>query len=114
MAAGGAAAAIKMSKDDAQKIEKDTGVSVEELSEEELAAAMKKLNIQSVEPDENDKAIIAKETGQNAEAAQAPASGQQNGQPVYIKEPEQLKKLLGQGVLTQEEFEAKKAKILEI
>jgi len=112
LAAGGAATAIKMSKDDAKKIEQETGVSVEELTEDELAAAMKKLNIQSIELDENDKATIAKETGQESKDTQASAPEKQNDQPSYLNELEQLKKLLDQGVITQEEFETKKAQLL--
>jgi L-fucose isomerase-like protein len=114
LAAGGAATAIKMSKDDAKKIEKETGVSVEELTEDELAAAMKKLNIQSIELDENDKAIVAKETGQESKNTLTSAPVKQNDQPSYLKELEQLKKLLDQGVITQEEFEAKKAQLLNL
>ncbi len=50
-AAGGAAGAstVKMSSADAQKVESNTGKPVEELTEDELKAAMKKLGIQKIE-----------------------------------------------------------------
>jgi len=64
LAVGGAAyGAVKLSKKDADRIEEHAGASVEELTEEELMAAMKELGIQSIELDENDQAIITKETG---------------------------------------------------
>jgi hypothetical protein len=52
-----------MSQKDADRIEEHAGASVEELTEEELVAAMEELGIQSIELDENDQAIISKETG---------------------------------------------------
>jgi hypothetical protein len=62
LAVGGAAhGAVKMSQKDAQRVEEHTGASVEELTEEELVAAMEELGIQSIELDENDQAIITKE-----------------------------------------------------
>jgi hypothetical protein len=67
-AAGGAASAsaVKMSSADAQKVESNTGKPVEELTEEDLKAAMKRLGIQKIEltPDE-----------QKAVASSIPAEG---------------------------------------
>ena len=64
LAVGGAAyGAVKLSQKDADRIEEHTSASVEELTEEELIAAMEDLGIQSIELDENDQAIISKETG---------------------------------------------------
>ncbi|NMC06166.1 MAG: zinc ribbon domain-containing protein [Candidatus Lokiarchaeota archaeon] len=50
-AAGGAAAVapVKMSSTDVQKVESSTGKPVEELTEEDLKAAMKRLGIQKIE-----------------------------------------------------------------
>ena len=45
LAVGGTAAAIKLSKKDADRVEQHTGSSVEEMTEEELVAAMKDLGI---------------------------------------------------------------------
>lgn len=63
MLLAGGAVAYKLSKKDADKIEQHTGTSPEELSEEELTAAMKELGIQSIELTDEDKAIIEKESG---------------------------------------------------
>lgn len=119
---GGAALAIKMSKKDADKIEKHTGVSVEELTEEELVAAMKELGIQSIELDDNDKAAIAKETGQApppaaqptapAAPAAAPVEPQATPEGSYLDELEQLADLRDQGIISEEDFEAKKSQLL--
>ena len=56
---GAAYGAVKLTQKDAQRIEEHAGASVEELTEEELVAAMQELGIQSIELDENDQAIIA-------------------------------------------------------
>lgn len=54
----GAAAAtvVKLTKKDAQTIEKHTGQSAEEMTDQELVAAMKELGIKSLELDDSDKA----------------------------------------------------------
>jgi hypothetical protein len=63
LAVGGAAyGAVKLSQKDADRIEEHTGASVDELTEDELTTAMQELGIQSMELDENDKAIITKES----------------------------------------------------
>ena len=43
-------------------LKEHTGASVDELTEDELSTAMQELGIQSMELDENDKAIITKES----------------------------------------------------
>jgi hypothetical protein len=121
LAVGGTAAAIKLSHKDAQKIEEHTGASVEEMSEEELVAAMKDLGIQSIELDDDDKAALAAETGETA------PSGTQQPQPApsapyaapaaeesYLAELEKLGALRDQGIITEEEFAAKKKQLLGI
>ena len=109
MAAGGAAyGAYKLSQKDADKIEQHTGQSVEEMSEEELVAAMEELGIQSIELTEDDQAIIAKEEAPGASVAEAPAEVD------YLAQLEKLAELRDRGVITEEEFEAKKKEILGI
>ena len=109
LAAGAAtAAAIKLSQKDVERIEQDTGVPAEELTEEELVAAMEKLGIQSIELDENDQAIITEQAAQ-AEAAPAPAA---QPEPSYLDELERLANLRDQGAISDEEFEAKKSQLL--
>lgn len=118
----GGAVAYKLTKKDADKIEKQTGVSVEELSEEELVAAMKELGIQSVELTDEDKAVIQKETGsappKPTQSTSAPSATESEtrapGDESYLEELQQLAKLHEQGILTDEEFAAKKAQILDL
>jgi hypothetical protein len=109
LAVGGAAyGAVKLSQKDAQRIEDHTGASVEELTEEELIAAMEDLGIQSIELDENDQAIITQETGQAPAVAPAPTEAA----PSYLDELERLAGLRDQGIITDEDFEAKKKQLL--
>ena len=110
LAAGGAAyGAYKLTKQDADKIEQHTGQSVEEMSEEELVAAMEDLGIQSIELTDDDQAIIEKES--SGAAGTAPAA-EESGD--YLDELERLAKMRDQGIITDEEFEAKKKDILNL
>jgi hypothetical protein len=117
LAVGGAAyGAVKLSQKDAQRIEEKTGSSVEELTEEELIAAMEKLGIQSIELDENDQAIITQEAGAGAAAPAAPtpaaAPAPAEPAPSYLDELEKLAALRDQGIITEEDFQAKKRQLL--
>lgn len=132
LAVGGAAyGAVKLSQKDAQRIEEHTGASVEELTEEELVAAMKDLGIQSIELTDEDKAALTAEGeqaqvggatvsyGGQPQAAPAPAQAAPAAQPAppqeapsYLEELEKLAALRDQGILTEEEFAAKKAQLL--
>ena len=107
MAVGGTAAAIKMSQSDAQRVEEHTGASVEELTEDELVAAMQELGIQSIELTDDDKAAVAREGSAEAENAAAPAA-----EPDYLDELERLGELRDRGIITEEEFQAKKKQLL--
>ncbi|UCC61720.1 MAG: SHOCT domain-containing protein [Anaerolineae bacterium] len=101
LAAGGAAyAGVKLAQKDADRIEEHTGVPPEELTDEELQGAMDELGIQSMELDEHDYAAL------EAEAGAAPGEGS------YLDELERLAALRDQGVISDEEFEAKKAQLL--
>ncbi len=60
LAGAGTAAAIKLSKKDSERIEQHTGASADELTEEELVAAMEELGIQSIELTDDDKVAIEK------------------------------------------------------
>jgi hypothetical protein len=123
LAVGGAAyGAVKLTQKDAQRIEEHTGASVEELTEEELVAAMEDLGIQSIELDENDQAIITQETGQAPAGAATPAASPAGASaaapapteaaPSYLQELEKLAALRDQGIITDEDFEAKKKQLL--
>lgn len=54
----GGAAAYKLHRDDARRIETATGKSATDLTEEELLAAMKELGIQKLELSEEDQAAV--------------------------------------------------------
>ena len=117
LAAGGTAAAIKMSQKDAQRIEEHTGASVEELTEDELVAAMRDLGIQSIELDENDRAIItdqeANPPGTTLETAPAPAAAAPaEPEDSYLDELERLAGLRDRGIISDDDFEAKKRQLL--
>lgn len=107
LAVGGTAAAIKMSQKDAQRVEEHTGASVEELTEDELVAAMKDLGIQSIELTDEDKAAVVGEGDIEPDDAAAPAA-----EADYLDELERLGTLRDRGVITEEEFQAKKKQLL--
>jgi hypothetical protein len=90
--------AYKLSTRDAQRVEEHTGVSPEEMSDEELERAMDDLNIEKQTRGADD-----------VEAGAAPAD-----QPPVSTADELTKfaELHDQGVLTDEEFAAQKKKIL--
>lgn len=120
---GGAIGAVKMSRQDAQRVEQHTGTSVDELTDEELLAAMKELQIRSAELSPEDKAALAQEATEEqgeaeevaevAAAEEMPATAEPEAVPAYIQELEQLARLRDQGIITDEEFQAKKAQILK-
>jgi hypothetical protein len=70
------------------------------LTDEELQQAMKDLNIQSQDLTDEDRAAL-----QQQEAAPAE-------EPSYLDELERLSQLRDQGIITEEEFQAKKQQLL--
>jgi hypothetical protein len=109
---GGAAAIYKLSKKDAQRIEEHTGVPPEEMEDEDLQVAMNELGIQNQPVSEAEKAQLM--TDETPQVAAPPSSAAPAGsaQPEYIAELKQLADLRDQGIITDEEFEAKKRQIL--
>lgn len=97
---GAGALAYKLSKKDSQQIEQYSGVPVEEMTDEELEAAVQELNLRKEPLDDSDQAYL--ETQADAPAAE----------PDYLEQLERLGKLKEQGIITDEEFAAKKAEIL--
>ena len=105
LAAGGAAyAGVKLAQKDADRIEEHTGVPVEELSDEELHGAMDEFGVQSMELDEEDYAAL----GPNLALRQCGASPKGPTSTNW----RELAALRDQGIITDEEFEAKKAQLL--
>ena len=101
LAASGAYAAVKLSRQDAQRIEEHTGYPPDELEDQDLQQAMQDLNIQSQPLNAEDQAAL----GGNAPAAPAEETS-------YLAELEKLGELRDKGILTEEEFEAKKKMLL--
>ena len=95
--------AYKMSKKDAQRIEESTGTNPEEMTDQELEKAMAELNIEKQYRDDSDQEYVE----------DAPAGGSQgSSEPDYMEELERLAGLKDQGIITEEEFEAKKKQLL--
>jgi hypothetical protein len=106
LAVGGAAyAGVKLAQKDVDRIEEHTGVPPEELTDEELQGAMDELGIQSMELGEQDYAALEAEPG--AAPGEPPAA-----ETSYLEELEHLAALRDQGIITDEEFEAKKGQLL--
>ena len=93
--------AYKMSKRDADRIEEHTGVPPEEMSDEELEQAMDELGIEK-----------ERRTAEDQEQGAAGAAGGEDEVTQQLNEVERLAELHESGVLTDEEFEAKKRQIL--
>jgi hypothetical protein len=111
IAAAGTAAAIKLSKQDAQKIEEHTGLPPEQLEDEDLKQAMQELNIQSQPLTAEEQAALAQQGQPNPPSAAQPNPPAQMD---YIDELKQLAGLRDQGIITPEEFDAKKKQLLGI
>jgi hypothetical protein len=122
LAVGGTAAAIKLTQKDAQRIEEHAGASVEELTEEELVEAMRLLGIKSIELDDIDRAAITDQQDYSLDdaprpapeapppAAAAPVTAEP--EPSYLDELERLADLRDRGIISEDDFEAKKGQLL--
>jgi len=99
--------AYKMSSRDAQRIEEHTGVAPEELEDAELDQAMGELGIEKQTVTSADQ-----EQGSGGSAAPAPAAAAESGASGDLDQLEKLGQLHAEGVLTDEEFAAKKKQIL--
>ena len=115
LAAGGTAAAMKLTQRDARRIKEHTGASVEELTEEELVEAMRNLGIKSIDLDDNDRATIADQQDYSLADAPRPvpeASGVAEPEPSYLDELDRLADLRDRGIISDDDFEAKKGQLL--
>ena len=88
--------AYKLSKRDTERVEEHTGKKAEELTDEQLEQAMDELGIE--------KETVSDEEWEAAEAAEDKTG--------YLDELERLGALHKQGILTDEEFTAKKKELL--
>ena len=91
----------KMSTKDAERVEQKSGIPPEEMTDEELGQTMDELGIQKQTVDATDK--------EDAGAQAAPSAGQES----VVEELTQLAALRDQGVLTDDEFNAQKKKLLD-
>ena len=96
--------AYKMSTKDADRVKEHTGTDPEELTDEELAQAMDQLGIDKQQVTAADQEIDA------PGGATTPAAATDD--PGYLDELQKLADLNKAGILTDEEFAAKKAQIL--
>jgi hypothetical protein len=103
-----AGVAYKLGKKEAQQIQEHTGYPPDQLSEEVLQAAMSDLNIKSEPLDDDDRQAIAAARAGSTPAPSQPAGGQGD----YIDELQKLAGLRDAGIITTEEFEAKKQQLL--
>jgi hypothetical protein len=106
---GGAVAygAHKISQKDVEKVEEHTGASWEELSDEEIDSAVNELGIEKQPQTEEDK-----QQSQQAERSEEAPAQSSDSNDDYIAELEKLSDLKDKGILTDEEFEAKKKELL--
>jgi hypothetical protein len=103
-----AGVAYKLSKDQSQQIQDYTGYPPDQLSEDDLQAAMTDLNIQSQPLDDTDRKEMAAVQAGGPPAASGPSGGEND----YIEELQQLADQRDAGIITSEEFEAKKQQLL--
>ncbi len=112
---GGTAAAYKLNQKDIKKVEQHTAKSADDLTEAELIAAMKKLGIQQLELTDEDEAAMDRADAEDDEKTPSAVSPTttlmaQGQDPMAMLK--QLGELRAAGILTEDEFEAKKAEIL--
>ena len=107
LVAGGTAAAIKLSQNDAQRIEEHTGLPPQELEDQDLEQAMQELNIQSQPLTPEEQTALAQ---QGDPPPQSPPT--QATQSDYLLELEKLGELRDKGIITEEDFETKKKQLL--
>lgn len=108
-------AAYKLGQSQAQQIQQHTGRPPEDLTQEELERAMDDLGIEEQELTQADMAAIeAEATDGPAQSGPPPPPGahKPSGQPDYIEELRQLAGLKDAGIITEEEFQAKKKQLL--
>lgn len=102
-------AAYKLGQNSVKQIEEYTGKPAENLTEQELEAAMDELDIQEEEITDADMAAIEAEA---IDDGPAPAQATAAPQADYVEELKKLAELKDMGIISEEEFEAKKKQLL--
>lgn len=96
--------AYKMSTRDAERVEEHTGIPPEEMDDQELEQAMGDLNIER-------ETVSAEDREEGPGQASSPSGADTSGAK-GLDELERLAELRDQGILSEEEFTAKKRQIL--
>jgi hypothetical protein len=114
--------AYKLTQPQVQQIEQHTGQSAEDLTEEQLEQAMEQLGIEPQEPTDQEVAALEaedtkspsypEETAAPPAPAATPAAAPAGESTDYLEEIEKLDELRKKGIITDEEFEAKKKDLL--
>lgn len=100
--------AVKMSPNEVQQVEQHTGQKAEDLSEEQLDAAMEELGIEGQEPSDQEMTMLEAED-QQAQPTPGYATAPEDD---MVAKLERLGTLKAQGLLTEEEFAQAKQKLL--
>ena len=103
--------AYKLTQSQVQQVEQKTGKKAEDLSEEELEGAMDELGIQAQEPTDEEIAML-EAADKTDDKSETPAASQGTTDVSYLDELERLASFRDQGIITQEEFYAKKKDLL--
>lgn len=118
--------AYKLTQPQAQQIEEASGKKLEDMDEQEIESKMDELGIEAQEPTEEEMAQLDANEAPTVSATDAPAvsatdapaatttdaPAASSSKPSYLDELEKLSQLHDQGVITDEEFEAKKKQLL--
>jgi hypothetical protein len=109
-------AAYKIGQAQAQQIQQYAGRPPEDLSQDELERAMDALGIESQDLSAEDKVAIEAEAVDPAAEPTSPttSTAPETDVPDYIAELERLAELRDAGIVTNEEFEAKKKQLLDL
>jgi len=105
MVALGTYSVYKLSKRDTERVEEYTGKPAEELTDEQLEQAMDQLGIEKQEVSDTEYEEI-----EQADAEDDSSDSGDSGD--YLGEIERLAELNNQGIITDEEFAAKKSQLL--
>lgn len=113
LAGRGKAAAVKLSSQDAKRIEQHASMPASDLTDEDLSQAMNELGIKGQELSAEDKSALAAE-GTAAKADSAPSASPAPAVPkeTYLDELERLADLRDRGIISDEDFETKKRQLL--
>ena len=103
--------AYKLTQSQVQQVEQKTGKKAEDLSEEELEGAMDELGIEAQEPTDEEIAML-EAADKTDDKSETQAASQGTTDVSYLDELERLASFRDQGIITQEEFDAKKKDLL--